>query len=265
MTIERTRRALFGRSAAVLGGAGFFSLASTSARGQSPDNTPPDVGRKFFRDGRVKEFKGNTIICHLPQQDAGYRTFDALLGIYRDVPSYAFARKLAILPPSSYHMTIFGGANDLGRKPGLWPDDIALDTPITLCNALLAERLFSFPLDCELPIRMRVDLAPIVRSSPITVDLKPSDDQELQKLRRLRDRLSDLLRIRAPDHDRYGFHITIAYQIAWFDEAEEDAYAIPRRRWLVRLQQEAPVISFGAPEYCTFNDMFSFRRQLFIT
>lgn len=252
--------------------AGMAVLGSTSARaeapvGQGPAGTfPPDVGRKFHADGRVAEFLGNTIICHVPQQDAGFEVFDHLLGVYRDLPGYGFSRKIAILPPSSYHMTIFGGANDKERKPHLWPADVPFDMPIDECNALMGERLLAFDLDCTLPIRMRVNTAePANHPQPLLIDLIPVDAQEDQKLRRLRDRLSVALKIRAPDHDRYGFHMSLGYQTGWFSDDEQREYVATRRRWMAQLRTKIDMIEFGAPEYCTLRDMFAFRRRFFLT
>jgi hypothetical protein len=254
---------------------GLVLAASTTMAAQHSDpwaacagqRAPPsDVGRKFYADGRVRPFAGNTIICHLPQQDAGFATFDTLLDIYRDLPAHGFARKLAILPPSSYHMTLFGGANDQERKPGLWPADVPLDTPTSVCDTILGERLRGFKLDCALPFRMRViDAEPAPHPDPILVDLAPVDSAEERKLRSLRDRFAEVLKIRAPDHDRYAFHISIAYPIDWLTDQEQSEHAAARRRWRSVLKRKIPVVQLGAPEYCTFDDMFAFRRRLLIS
>src|SRR6202012_873617 len=95
---------------------------------------PADVGRKFFANGRVRPFAGNTIICHAPQQGDGAGYFNALLDIYRDAVVLPYAKKIALTPPSSYHVTIFGGANDQERKPGLWPKAMPLDASMAECN-----------------------------------------------------------------------------------------------------------------------------------
>ena len=265
----QSRRGILGGAAmALLGSAGLADAAASKKAAPKPARPehPKDVGRKFLADGRVRPFAGNTLICHLPQQGGGYETFDALLDIYRQMPAHAFSRKIALLPPSSYHMTIFGGANDQGRTPGAWPADIPLDAPIDTCNALLAERLKDFRLERELPIRMRInDDDPPVHPEPMLIDLVPVDAAEDRKLRRLRDRLSEVLGIRTSDHDRYGFHITLAYQIAWFTAAEQADYESAQRRWRRAFKRKSPVIELQAPEYCTFKDMFAFRSRFALT
>ncbi len=241
------------------------ALAGSLAHAAQKNAYPPDVGRKFDADGRVKPFAGNTIICHIPQQGPGSETFDALLDIYRQLPAHAFAAKVTALPPSSYHMTIFGGANDQDRKPDLWPADLPLDVPMADCDRLLGERLEAFRLDCDLPLRMRVNLAePAASERPLTIRLLPIDDAEQAKLTRLRERLSQALGIRAPGHDTYRFHITLGYLCRWLTPAEDADYRRALRTWREGLAKRCPVIALGAPEYCTLADMFAFKRQFYL-
>ena len=83
---------------------------------------------------------------------------------------------MTVLPPSSYHMTIFGGANNSERKPGLWPASIPLDSPIEECTQILGERLEKAQLGPIAPIRMHVDLSePAARETPFTIRLVPID------------------------------------------------------------------------------------------
>ena len=228
---------------------------------------PPDVGSKFYADGRVHPFAGNTIICHLPQQGEHASAFTGFLDIYRDAPQHSFMRKVALLPPSSYHMTVFGGANDKPRLADTWPSDLPMDLPIADCNRQLAERLRSFQLDCALPFRMRVDTdqdAP-TPGSALTMTLVPFDGGEQAKLRRLRDRLAERLLIRAKGHHNYAYHVSIGYQVAWFSPEEERALKQTWRNWTEALATHAPLIVLGAPEFCVFQDMFAFDRQFYLS
>src|SRR3546814_11281869 len=72
------------RNFLVLMAAGATSVvgAPVSAR-QVRSKFPPDVGSKFYADGRVHPFPGNTVICHVPQQGEHSGCFNALLDIYR--------------------------------------------------------------------------------------------------------------------------------------------------------------------------------------
>jgi len=241
-------------------------FAAAGAQLTMQGSAPPDVGRKFFGDGRVKGFAGNTVVCHLPQQGPGSEPFDALLDIYRQLPGSSFGKKMTALPPSSYHMTIFVGANDQERKPGLWPADLPLDLPMAACNERLAELLRSFRLDCALPFKMRVDTAePAADERPLTIRLVPLDEAEAAKLARLRDRLSTLLGIRSKGHDTYRYHITLGYLIQWLTPAENADFRSALKSWNDDLARICPVIELGAPEYCTLEDMFAFKRQFFLS
>lgn len=245
-----------------------LALAGVAASGiRAADRLPPDVGRKFSADGRVLPFEGNTIICHLPQQGSGSEAFDALLDIYRALPGGSWARKMTALPPSSYHMTIFGGANDKARRYPLWPAGLPLDMPMTECDRILGERLRAFRLGDEAsPYRMRVNPeAPSAGETPLTVRLLPADAGTEARLRRLRDRLAEATGIREPDHDRYRFHITLGYQFAALTPEEDAAWRGSLAVWKTMIAKRAPVILLGNPEYCLLKDMFAFKRQFYLS
>ena len=242
--------------AAIAGGAG------ATAKGGLASAQPADVGRKFTPDGRIRAFAGNTVICHLPQQGPGSRAFDGFLDVYRDLATRRFAQKMALLPTSSYHMTIFSGANDQNRQPGAWPAAVPLDAPMGACDRWIAERLRGFPLKTGLPIRMKVsDAAPQPAAGSIQIRLEPADAGEERKLRGLRDRLAEALTIRAVDHHAYKFHVSLAYLIQWLTPEEEANYVEAYSAWLDLLREAAPIIELGAPEFCTFRDMFAFKTE----
>ena len=249
------------------GVAGAFGIAGASgiAHAQGIDTPSAPFPSKFYADGRVRPFKGNTILCHLPQQGASAGPFNALLDIYREAPRHGFYRRVSLLPPSSYHMTIFSTATDQGRKLGLWPSSVPIDAPIEQCNAAVGDLLRSFKLHLKLPIRMRwsTDVAEL-DDAPLTMRLVPVDASEERRLRRLRNRIADAVGVRGPDHDAYRFHITMGYIFEWLNDSEKAEYREALSAWRERLIAVAPVITLGAPEYCTFKDMFAFDRKMYL-
>jgi hypothetical protein len=251
----------------MLKGSGLALAGLAATRGMAAERQPPDVGRKFAADGRVLPFAGNTIICHLPQQGAESEAFDALLDIYRALPGEPWARKVTALPPSSYHMTIFGGANDKARRYPLWPAGMPLDLSMADCDRIMGERLRAFRLGDEGgPYRMRVNMEPPpANETPLTVRLLPANDEMEAKLRKLRDRLAEVTGIREPDHDRYRFHITLGYQVAPLTAQEDDAWRRSLATWKAMIARRAPIITLGDPEYCLLKDMFAFKRQFFLS
>jgi hypothetical protein len=216
---------------------------------------PADVGRKFNADGSVRPFAGNTFIGPVPQQGAGFATFDALLTIYREFPAHAFSTKIALLPPSSYHVTLFGGLNESDRNSPRWPQGIsgalALQTATTQWLDKLAERHpqatgFDFVLD-EPP--------PPMRDGSPHIPLRPADEATAKRLADLREALARLTGIRRADHDRYQYHLTFGYvhHILTPDEALDLQAATAR--WMAALP---PVLHVPAFHFCRFKDMYAF-------
>ncbi len=260
MAADLGRRELLG-----LFGATGAALAASPAVAKHPSSFTSEVGRKFYADGRVSPFIGNTVICHVDQQGPNSTLFEALLDIYRQLPALRFANKITALPPSSYHMTIFGGANHPDRKPGLWPKSIPFDTPIEECNRILGERIANAKLGSLAPIRVRVDLSdPADRETPFTIRLLPVDDSENQRMRALRNKFSELLEIRSPSHDSYRFHVTLAYLIRTLDPTELREFRASYKAQHAEVAKRCPVIEFGQPEYCSLEDMFHFKRLFFV-
>ncbi|WP_313440758.1 DUF1868 domain-containing protein [Novosphingobium sp.] len=242
------------------------AIAPAWATGTTRTDKPHDVGRKFFADGRVMPFAGNTIICHLPQQGEGSEAFRAMLDIYRQLPAMPFARKMTALPPSSYHMTVIGGANDKDRRRPLWPADMPLDASMQACNDFVGDRLRDFALgDDAAPYRMKVNLAePAAGEEPLTIRLLPADADTATKLYRLRRRLANRMGIGIENPDDYGFHMTMGYAVDWLTTLENHAFRVTLAEWKKELAHRAPVITFGAPEYCLLDDMFHFARQFYL-
>ncbi len=261
MSSQLLRRAELNRRG-LLGAALFVPAV---AAGASDAGLSPVAGEKFYADGRVHPFPGNTIICHLPQQGPDSGCFDALLDVYRDAPSRAFIRKVALLPPSSYHMTVFSCTTDNDRGSGSWPSGLPRDATMAECSRYLGEKLRKFPLQTDLPICVRVDPQdPPSSEAPLKIRLVGADANEERKLRTLRDRLSSYLGIRAIAHDAYYFHISLGYLLQPLTAEEQQSYRAALSAWRKSVMQACPKIMLGAPEFCTFADMFAYHRMSYL-
>lgn len=257
------RRAYPRRDFLAAGGAAAL-LAAAPAMAK-PTSNERDGTRKFFPDGRVHPFAGNTVVCHLDQQGPRSLPFDTMLDIYREMPGKRYAAKLALLPPSSYHMTLFGGATDANRAPGQWPRDVPADASIAECNRIVGERLRAAPVASPAEIRMKVDTSDSgYDGNTLRIPLAPRDEAEAEMLRVLRDSWSDVVGVRSPTNDEYQFHITIGYLIRPFSARETSDALADMASWKARMASRSPIIEFGRPEYCTFADMFAFKRQFFL-
>ena len=218
---------------------------------------PRDTSLKFNPDGRPRAFAGNTIICHLPQQS---RFRDAVAALGDALRSSSFAGKLAVLPSDSYHVTILGGLNNQDRTRYGWPSDLPINASIAECNRIIGERIARFRMHSELPIRFCVDKEKTVAPQRASgLQLIPADAKEELKLRVLRDRMAaEVFRYRAADHETFGFHVSLAYQMSSFTVDERRYYQSELVRHLSSIIAAAPVIELGVPEFCTFEDMYRF-------
>ncbi|ULR31614.1 DUF1868 domain-containing protein [Dickeya fangzhongdai] len=221
--------------------------------------TPRDIGGKFNPDGSVRRFPGNTIISHIP---LGSSASDAFTAVRDTLRQQDFSHCLTFTPPSSYHMTVFEGVTESKRRLPFWPADLPTDAPLQACTSHLVRKLAGFDLQATPPFKLRITDFNARQDSGATLRLTPLDDNEERKLRTLRDRLSERLAIRAPDHDSYGFHVTLAYLVRWMTEEESQAYLQAQQACLRYLQQQVPVLELSVPEFCVFNDMFAFDTQL---
>jgi hypothetical protein len=218
---------------------------------------PRDTALKFNPDGTPRTFAGNTVICHVPPQS---RFLDAVVALGHALRSSSFGSKLAGLPDDSYHATILGGPNDQDRQKYGWPSDIPINTSMAECNRIIEERISRFRTHTDLPLRFRLDkektLAPQLACG---LQLVPADANEGLKIRTLRDRMSDeVFRYREVNHDNFGFHISMAYQLRGFTDAEKREYQDLLARHVVAIGTTTSIIELGVPEFCTFDNMYRF-------
>jgi hypothetical protein len=219
-------------------------------------NPTPDAALKFYPDGSVKPFAGNTVICHLPQQ---CRFRDGTVELHNALVRSSFAHKLGILPTDSYHMTIYPGANDQSRVHSSWPGGVPLDASIERCNSVMKERMESLSLAGPFPLRVRINVPNTMHyGRASTLRMEGADSGSERVLRTVRDRLADVYRFRAPDHDTYGFHITIAYTMSDLSASEKTEYHALLQKAVDHITATTPVLELGLPAYCTFRDMYRF-------
>jgi hypothetical protein len=220
---------------------------------------PDSIGKKFAADGGILPFRGNTIICRIP---AGSALFQAMAEIEQDMQSRSFGHRYAFLPPASYHMTVFNGANDKVRCYPCWPTDLPEGATMEECNEHFAQKLLSFDLDIELPIRVQVGAVNFQKGG--SVRLAPVSEQENRKLRRLRNRLRNLLHCERPNQHNYEFHASISYLVEPPSSDEIVEIQMQRAHYMAKLMRAAPIIELGAPEFCTFENMSCYERKFYL-
>lgn len=187
--------------------------------------------------------------------------------IYDFLSSHAgFSSKIALLPPSSWHMTIIEGVTDVYREEALWPP-LKNTVPVQDYTAEVSAKLKQ--LDQSLVEEgltaaycMRVDgFQPLTAGIALRLEATSSDEDT--RVRRLRDRIADeALGFRMPGHDNYEFHVSIAYLLQHLSDSEQTALGTELEGCLHGFRQ----LEFGldSAEFCVFDDMFAFHRQSFI-
>lgn len=220
-------------------------------------NYPRWIGHKFEPDGRVLPFPGHTVICHLHQ---GSRLYQDLLSLHDDLKRQDFASCYVLLPPASWHMTVYEGVSDQIRKRNCWPGDSALDAPLESATALVREKLAGFDLATEPHYRMAIaGWEPL--EDGIALKVVPASSDEERRLRGLRDRLSKLLCMRHPGHDTYSFHVSLAYMLRFLGQKDHQAISAFLQSYLEKLPK---FFELGAPEFCVFDDMFALQQELYL-
>lgn len=220
-------------------------LAYSRGRNATP---PPHLGTRYLRAGGFLPEPGNTIVCHVTK---GSPTQDVLVEAREKFLAMPEAQQFVFTPIASLHMTLFQGIIEYRRKPGFWPEGIALDAPIDEMTDIMAERLEQ--LSVFEPFQVEVTRA---RPSGLLVD--GASERDRKTMRAWRDALAGLLGYRHPDHDDYPFHITFAYAIDWLADD-----ALPR--WQAMLDEVAgdirrkmPILELDPPAFCSFEDMNHF-------
>lgn len=219
---------------------------------------PVGVPSKFSPDGDVQHFPGNTVLARLNPSSELYAS---MLKLSARLSESHLSSLLAILPPSSWHMTVFEGVCDQVRKPGFWPSDISIAEPLEGCTQHLTEKLAKFGLRCKPPYRFTIVGFNSPETGGISVHLEPHGADEEARLRGLRDRLSNTLQIRHPQHDSYQFHIGLAYLLRHLTEQQKTELTEMLMDHFRGMPQE---VELGGPEFCTFENMCKFDQHLWL-
>jgi hypothetical protein len=222
---------------------------------------PNGVPLKFAPDGTIQHFPGNTIISHLSPSSPLYTS---MLRLHAKLAAHPLSHLYALLPPSSWHMTIFEGVCDKVRSSNtspdamLWPKDLPPDATLSEVTTIFATRLRAFNLQCDPPYQVSwKGRSPLKTGITLSIDV----GSEETRLRDLRDRLSATLGIRGPKHGEYKFHMAMAYLLRHLT-AEQKAEI---DRVMREHEAEMPkTFHLGAPEFVTFENMSHFDRHFYL-
>lgn len=213
---------------------------------------PRYLGRRYSEDGLFQSERGNTIVCH---PVAGSATEAALLAARQRFLNMSDAHKFAFTAPESLHMTLFEGVLDGNRALPFWPHDVAIDTPLERMTEIFQARLAGFEPGPHFAVE-------VTGAAPIGLRLQGATAEDRYAMADWRNRLSELLGLRQPNHDHYEFHSTFAYPIAWLDDQALPDWQAMLDAVVTDLRAAAPVLELRAPALCVFEDMNWFEEVL---
>lgn len=209
-----------------------------------------EVGRKFRPDGSPNLFAGNTTLCFIDPESPLGRGAQA----FQQALAAAFGPSFTLLPPASFHMTTMDLLCDDVRVPERWSALLPLDAPLAATDAFFVERMA--PLRAPTGLTMRV--TGIGHGDNIWLDLEPADTATGEAMRAYREAVAVATGVRPPDHDRYWYHVSLAYRIFELDVAEQAALDALAAVWLPRLGAVGASVALPPPVLAFFDDMFRF-------
>lgn len=237
------------------------TLGETTATHERPPY-PEGVPVKWSPDGVVQRYPGNTTICHIPLDSP---LISGLRAIYNALGSHpTLSRFFRLVPPETWHMTVLDGVREIECEGDMWPEDLA-KKPLDEYTAEFSKTLgeLGHQLQSEglaPPYQMRVrGFDPAVVG--VGLEIEGATDEEERRIRRLRDRLADAMGFRAPRHDTYIFHVTVAYLLRHVDG--DDRVAL-NQMFAELLPQVKMEFQLGPVEFCVFQDMCAYPRLFYL-
>ncbi|KLN63904.1 MULTISPECIES: DUF1868 domain-containing protein [Vibrio] len=223
-------------------------------------NYAPAVGIKFNQDGTVRQFPGNTFICHVDQSS---ELIILLEWAQNELKQMQCGAKFSFLPISSMHMTVFEGICDQVRSPEKWTTKLPLDTPLAHATDLFATEVSQ--IGAHSGFEMEFDYVYNCPTGGTSIRLKPATESSRLALVNCRERLRTSTGINMPEFDSYHFHITLSYRILELDEGEKQELQQTSERIEERFKQAFGRLRHGAVEFCRFDNMFKFETLLILS
>lgn len=208
----------------------------------------PGGGEKFWTDGTVQNWPGNTFICHVPQASAAHA---AIRELQEQVKMSPFARFYTYLPPSSFHMTIFQGVSPSTRDDDLWPKGVS-GRPSR--DALTAHMLAQTEALRFAPPRAR--MVDLYCANSLT--MAGADEAEEARLREIRRQILDATGLTLPGFDDYVFHVTLSYLVTHVSPATAREIVDFSAQLSDRYRDAVGTVNLGPVEFCNFETMHHF-------
>lgn len=214
----------------------------------------PSAAAKFRPDGTARAYPGNTFVAHLDPDSDAWKYLNTWLPT---LPSKPGAEAHRFLPADSFHMTLFRGVNDQLRKPGEWPTDLPLDTPLEAVTTHFVRQLDGISVPA--PLHMRPEWLGMNPAGDIQLRLVAAQPETARALMTLRQTLAQRLHHYRSGDEHYQFHLTLSYRVRPVDAVRNAALEKYLAQALVEIRHHCPVLVMIDPAFCVFDDMLEFR------
>ena len=209
-----------------------------------------DAENKFDNKGNPLSFPGCTIICNIPfNTDLS----NEIIYFQKKLEKFNPKKTYFYLPPSSFHMTLFDCCNLNTNNTNYWPSNIDPVMDYKDIATELNKRIKDYIFPKELNLKLKKFFG------GYSIILEPFSEKDEKILRNCRDELSSLLKIKFENHQRYTFHITLAYILRELNQIEIKNLIEFNKKLSLDFSKKFPKITFTKPEMCTFEDMLEFK------
>jgi hypothetical protein len=205
---------------------------------------------KFDEKGNHLPYPGCSIICKIPLNT---HLSNEIISFQKNIENFNPKKTYSYLPPSSFHMTLFDCCNLNTKNTNFWPSNVDPNMDHKDIAVELNKRIqnYIFPKKLNLKLKMFFGGYSIV--------LEPFSEEDEKILRNCRDELSSLLEIKFENHQRYTFHITLAYILRELNKNEIKNLIEFNKQLSFDFSKKFPKITLTKPEMCTFEDMLEFK------
>ena len=214
---------------------------------------------KFTSTGQVRPYYGNTIIAPYDVPEAGEEgqaVIQAAQKVQERFKASPLASKLAFLPPSSFHTTIYTLLRVRDRGTARWPKWLSdRYQHFAEVDQAVYDRIADIPVPCDVQMRCEQVTAHKLLLSPAT----PEDEA---KLRGYRDQVAARMEIVEEGHNSYVFHISLSYHLVDLDAEDQRLEQGIAELALRDFQAAIPIFSLPVPRFVIFNDMLSYHEDL---
>ena len=206
--------------------------------------------KKFDDKGNPLPYPGCTIICNIPLNT---HLSDQIISFQKNLKKFNPEKTYFYLPSSSFHMTLFDCCNLNTKNTKYWPTDIDPDMDYKNIAIELNKRIQNYIFPEELNLKLKIFFG------GYSIVLEPFSEKDEKILRNCRDELSSLLKIKFENHQRYTFHITLAYILRELNKNEIKSLIEFNKQLSLDFSKKFPKITLTKPEICTFEDMLEFK------